>query len=108
MTEERAKGREERNEPDNRGAGDIAIIREQTRESLELLRSLVRLMLPREGAGEGRQLDELIAVLIAQQREILTGIGLVQADMATLFERLGLEPKPKSNGQGGMHSVTRR
>lgn len=78
---------------------DLAIIREQTRESLELLRSLVRLMLPREGGSEGRQLEELIAALVAQQRDILMGVRRVEADLTALAGRLDSETKTKGNGQ---------
>ena len=90
---------EEAERPGDPRADDLAIIRDQTRESLELLRSLVRLMLPKEGGGEGRQLEELIAALVAQQRDILLGVRRIGADLSTLAGRLDGEMKTKGNGR---------
>ena len=66
---------------------DIPIIREQTFESLQILRNLLSLMLPKEDDG-GPKLIDLIVALVAQQRDILTGIGRLQSDMNALFDRM--------------------
>jgi hypothetical protein len=80
-------GTAERHPPEGGEASDLAIIRDQTREILELLRRLVALMLPKED-GDGPKLEDLIAALVSQQREILVGIQRVHADLAALFARL--------------------
>jgi hypothetical protein len=66
---------------------DIAVIREQTFESLQILRNLLSLLMPKED-DDGPKLVDLIAALVAQQRDILVGINRVQADMNALFDRL--------------------
>jgi hypothetical protein len=85
--------------------GDIAILREESREQLELLRTLVRLLLPK-GDGDGPKLEDLIAALVAQQRDILLAIRQVQSDQIAILERLD-EGRPRAgesphvNGNGG-------
>ena len=66
---------------------DIAVIREQTFESLQILRNLLSLLMPKED-DDGPKLVDLIAALVAQQRDILVGIKSLQTDMNTLFDRL--------------------
>lgn len=66
---------------------DIAVIREQTFESLQILRNLLSLLMPKEDDA-GPKLVDLIAVLVAQQRDILVGIKSVQTDMNALFDLL--------------------
>lgn len=80
-------GTAERHPTEDGEASDLVVIRDQTREILDLLRSLVALMLPKEG-GDGPKLEDLIAALVAQQREILVGIQRVHTDLATLFARI--------------------
>jgi hypothetical protein len=66
---------------------DLAVIRQQTSESLQILRSLLSLLLPKEDDGNPKLVD-LIAALVAQQRDILVGIKRIQGDMNALFDRL--------------------
>jgi hypothetical protein len=66
---------------------DIAAIREQTFESLQILRNLLSLLMPKED-DDGPKLVDLIAALVAQQRDILVGIKSLQADNNALFARL--------------------
>ena len=66
---------------------DIAVLREESREQLELLRTLVRLLLPK-GDDDGPKLEDLIAALVAQQRDILLAIRQVQSDVEAVIERL--------------------
>ena len=68
-------------------AKDIAIIREQTFESLQILRNLLSLLMPKED-DDGPKLVDLIAALVAQQRDILVGIKSLQADNNALFTRI--------------------
>jgi len=73
---------------DERGSSeDLAIIREQTSETLQILRNLLSLMMPKEDDG-GPKLVDLIAALVAQQRDILVGIKRIQSDVNALFDRL--------------------
>jgi hypothetical protein len=66
---------------------DIAVIREQTFESLQILRNLLSLLMPKE-VDDGPKLVDLIAALVAQQRDILVGIKRLQSDNNALFKRL--------------------
>ena len=60
---------------DHVGAGDIretlAAIEAQGRQTLDLVRALVALMMPKEGGREGPSLEDLVAQLIMQQREAI-------------------------------------
>jgi hypothetical protein len=66
---------------------DLAVIRDQTSESLQILRSLLSIMLPKAD-DDGPKLEDLIAALVAQQRDILAGVARLQSDMDGLFDRL--------------------
>jgi hypothetical protein len=66
---------------------DIAVIRAQTFESLHILRNLLSLLMPKED-DDGPKLVDLIAALVAQQRDILVGIKSLQTDMNAMFDRL--------------------
>jgi hypothetical protein len=89
----------ERHPTEGGEASDLAVIRGQTRETLELLRRLVALMLPKED-GDGPMLEDLIAALAAQQREIIVGIQWVHADLAALFARIDGAAGSPANGGG--------
>jgi hypothetical protein len=78
-------------------AEDLVAIREQTREMLELVRSLVSLLLPKD-SGDGPKLEDLIAALVAQQRDVLVAIRQIQADILVLLERSGGSGGKPSNG----------
>ena len=80
-------------------AEGLVAIREQTREILELVRSLVSLLLPKD-AGDGPKLEDLIAALVAQQRDMLVAIRQIQADLLVLLERSGGSAQKPSNGLG--------
>lgn len=69
-------------------AEDLTVIREQTRETLELVRNLVGLLLPKDD-GDGPKLEDLIAALIAQQRDILVATRQIQSDIQALLRRDG-------------------
>jgi hypothetical protein len=65
----------------------LATIQNQTRQTLELLRMLITLIVPELGGREGPALEELIARLIVQQREILMIARRTQADVRALGDR---------------------
>ena len=64
----------------------LAIIRDQTRQTLELVKALVELLLAKEGGREGPTLEELLAVVIAQQRDVLTGVRRLQTDISAIAQ----------------------
>jgi hypothetical protein len=66
-----------------------ATIQDQTRQTLELLRSLIDLLLDQQSLREGPPLEDLIATLIVQQRQILTIAQQIQGDLRVLGDRLG-------------------
>lgn len=66
----------------------LTALRAETHEILELVRSLVSLLLPK-GSDDGPKLEDLIAALVAQQRDILVAIRQIQADLLVLLERSG-------------------
>jgi hypothetical protein len=67
-------------------AEELTVIREQTREILELVRNLVGLLLAKDD-GDGPKLEDLIAALIAQQRDILVATRQIQSDINFLLGR---------------------
>ena len=74
----------------------LAAIHAQTRESLDLLRSLVNLLLEQHNLREGPPLEDLIATLIVQQREIQTIARQTRADVRALLQ--GSRESPTRNG----------
>ena len=79
---------EAQEQPNETGADKIAVILDQTREILELVRSLIALLLQQHGDSDGPKLEDLIAALVAQQRDILVCVRQVQADLSALHHRL--------------------
>lgn len=77
----------------------LGALRAETHEILELVRSLVSLLLPK-GDDDGPKLEDLIAALVAQQRDILIAVRQIQADQLVLLERSG-GAKPNSPGAPG-------
>jgi hypothetical protein len=66
----------------------LAAIEHNTRESLELLRSLVTLLLAKEAGHEGPRLEDLLAALVAQQREMVAALRAMQSDITAIARRL--------------------
>ena len=66
----------------------LATILEQTRQTLELLRTLIGLFVPIVGDREGPPLEDLIATLVAQNRDLLTIARRIQADVRAIGDRL--------------------
>jgi hypothetical protein len=79
---------EAQRQPNEAAADTLGIILDQTRETLELVRSLVALLLQQHGDSDGPKLEDLIAALVAQQRNILVCVHQVQADLTALHHRL--------------------
>ena len=70
----------------------LAAIEHSTSESLELLRSLVALLLAKEAGHDGPPLEDLIAALVAQQRDMLAALRLLQGDVTAIARRVLDEP----------------
>jgi hypothetical protein len=66
---------------------ELTIIREQTRECLELLRALVGLLVNKP-EREGPTLEDLIAALVAQQRDALVLLRQIASDQGAILDRL--------------------
>ena len=83
------------------GESDLTIIREQTRECLELLRALVSLLVNKP-EREGPTLEDLIAALVAQQRDALILLRQIASDQGAILDRLPALPvgggEPAANG----------
>jgi hypothetical protein len=88
-------------------AADLDIIREQTRESLLLLRQLIEMLLPK-GDPDKPKLEDLIAALVAQQARILAIVGQLGVDMSALLDLLtpvnGSSPGGRQPTKGSLRS----
>ena len=67
-------------------ANEIAVISEQQRETLALLRQLIEMLLPRADPDKPK-LEDLIAVLVGQQGHMLRILRQLSLDMDALLER---------------------
>ena len=78
----------------------LATILEQTHQTLELLRTLIGLIVPIVGDREGPPLEDLIATLVAQNRDLLTIARRIQADVRAIGDRLSTGVSSEQNGHG--------
>jgi hypothetical protein len=85
----------------------LATIQEQSRQTLELLRTLIGLILPIVGDREGPPLEDLIATLVAQNRDLLTIARRIQADVRAIGDRLPAGVGAEANGQAGESGAAR-
>lgn len=89
---------------------DLTIIREQTRECLELLRALVGLLVNKP-EREGPTLEDLIAALVAQQRDALVLLCQIATDQGAILDRLPTLPVDGAgagaNGRAAHNGVQR-
>ena len=85
----------------------LATILEQSRQTLELLRTLIGLILPIVGDREGPPLEDLIATLVAQNRELLTIARRIQADVRAIGDRLPAGASPEQIGHGESSGAAR-
>lgn len=88
--ENATSGRSDKPSPSRRAASDvaneIAVISEQQRETLALLRQLIEMLLPRADPDKPK-LEDLIAVLVGQQGHMLRILKQLSLDMDALLER---------------------
>ena len=107
QTETAPVGRQPRNkagEPER--DDDLLVIREQTRETLALMRQLIELLLPK-GDPEKPKLEDLIAALIAQQARTLMVCQQISTDIQGLIERSAPESGGQLNGHKGANGALR-
>ena len=86
----------------------LATIQDQSRQTLELLRTLIGLIVPIVGDREGPPLEELIATLVAQNRDLLTIARRIQADVRGIGDRLSTGVSSEQNGHGESAEAPRR
>lgn len=77
----------------------LDLIHEQGRQTLELLKSLVLLLTPREGAREGPTLEELLSKLVTQQQQLLT----LGHETLTEVQQLGHSLTERDGEPGNSH-----
>jgi hypothetical protein len=85
----------------------LATILEQSRQTLDLLRTLIGLIVPIVGDREGPPLEDLIATLVAQNRDLLTIARRIQADVRAIGDRLPAGVSPEQNGHAESSRATR-
>jgi hypothetical protein len=76
----------------------LATIENQTRQTLELLRTLIGVVVPMVSKKDGPSLEELIATLVAQNRDVLTTTRRIAADVRVLSDLLTSNLDRKANG----------
>ena len=85
----------------------LATIQDQSRQTLELLRTLIGLIVPIVGDREGPPLEDLIATLVAQNRDLLTIVRRIQADVRVISDRLPAGVGPEQHGHGESSGAAR-
>jgi hypothetical protein len=85
----------------------LAIIQDQSRQTLELLRTVIGLIVPIVGDREGPPLEDLIAILVAQNRDLLTIVRRIQADIRAIADSLPALVTPDSNDQADESGTAR-
>jgi hypothetical protein len=83
---------------------DLAIIREQTRECLGLLLALVALLVNKP-ERDGPTLEDLIAALVAQQRDALVLLRQISGDQGAILDRLPALPVDGAGARGSGHAA---
>jgi hypothetical protein len=86
----------------------LATIQDQSRQTLELLRTLIGFLVPIVGDREGPPLEDLIATLVAQNRDLLTIARRIQADIRAIGDRLPSGVATEQNGHSEFAEAPRR
>ncbi len=85
---------------------DLAVIREQTRDILALMRQLIELLLPKKDP-DGPKLEDLIAALVAQQARTLMVCQQISTDVQVLLERQRSDSGGQAHNQLGANGAFR-
>ena len=86
----------------------LATIQDQSRQTLELLRTLIGLIAPIVGDREGPPLEDLIATLVAQNRDLLTIAQRIHADVRAIGDRLPAVVSTEQDGHREPAEASRR
>jgi len=86
----------------------LATIQDQSRQTLELLRTLIGLIVPIVGDREGPPLEDLIATLVAQNRDLLTIARRIHADVRAIGNRLPAVVSTEQDGHRERAEASRR
>jgi len=94
------------------GSGDLlSEIHQNSVTSIELLQTLVGLLLPRAEPRSGPTLDELLAAIVAMQRDQMVLLRHVDAELGVLLDHLAGSPLEERNrtrtpsGRNGEHEA---
>jgi hypothetical protein len=79
--------------------GRLTAIEDQGRQTLELMRSLISLLLP-SAEQTGPTVQELMAAIVAMQRDTIAIARTTQADVTRLVDGLLPAEAPTSAGNG--------
>lgn len=90
-----------------REGDELTIILDQTRETLELVRSLVAMLLPRESDRDSPKLEDLIAALVAQQRETIIAIKRLQGDVTAIADHVLGDGAEQPDGHARTNGIAR-
>ena len=85
----------------------LATVQDQGRQTLELLRTLINLVVGIVGDREGPPLEDLIATLVAQNRDLLTIARHIQADVRAIGDRLPAVASTEQNGPSDSAEASR-
>ena len=86
----------------------LATIQDQSRQTLELLRTLIGLIVPIVGDREGPPLEDLVATLVAQNRDLLTIARRIHADVRAIGDRLPAVVSAEQDGDREPAEASRR
>ncbi len=85
----------------------LAAIQQQGRQTHELVRTLVNLLLPKEGDSDGPSLEELVAAMVALQRDLIIVARATQAELKRVGETLPAAVAETVVGHTGLRPVVR-
>jgi hypothetical protein len=85
----------------------LATVQDQGRQTLELLRTLINLIVGIVGDREGPPLEDLIATLVAQNRDLLTIARRIHADVRAISDRLPALITTEQDGHGESAEASR-
>ena len=86
----------------------LATIQGQSRQTLELLRTLIGFILPIVGDPEGPPLEDLIATLVAQNRDLLTIARRIHTDVRAIGDRLRAVVSTEQTGHSNSAEPSRQ
>ena len=85
----------------------LAAIREQGRQTQELVRALLGLLQPKVGDREGPSLEELVAAMVALQRDLIIVARTTRAELTRLGETLPTAVAEAVERHAGLGRVAR-